>query len=223
MKSIIISTPLIPATLDGRKTMTRRVIKPQPRCEEKPTLCVDGFWRGRYRTISGIDNVSVEMDEIKPCKYGQPGDRLFVKEVFCKFKDGDIIYKADDPQKTIHLGTGKKIKWTSPHFMRREFSRITLEILNVRVERIQDISEADVVAEGFGEQIKLHDKILVSREMALDAGDKQLEGTVYQDEEFDIVGDRDRFIECWDSLNASRGFGWESNCFVWAIEFKQIK
>src|SRR3990167_9308272 len=76
-----------------------------------------------------------------PCRYGCEGDRLWCKETFSMSGNG-LFYRATDAAGTI------KISWTSPLFMRREYSRITLELVSVRVERLHDISREDVLAEG---------------------------------------------------------------------------
>jgi hypothetical protein len=126
--------------LEDRKTQTRRVIKPQP--EEN---YLDGF-----RLQRGIDTIDLiyypggrSWAKIIKCPYGKRGTRLWCRETFTEIVHGEkVIYRADLNKYS------ETIQWTSPIFMPRWASRITLEIVNVRVERIQSISEADAFAEG---------------------------------------------------------------------------
>lgn len=90
--------------------------------------------------------------------------------------------------------------WNPSIFMPRWASRITLEITDVRVERVQEITEEDARAEGFpGER------------WATGHGD------------YSEIAPSEQFRELWDKLNASRGFGWDANPWVWVIEFKRIE
>ena len=166
--------------LEDRKTMTRRVIKPQP----------EFVWGFGVR--NGEDKFSAHVrypgghqpDPWINCPYGKPGDRLWVRETFVS--DGDYIgYRAErDP-------ANDNAWWTPAIFMPRWASRINLEIVSVRVERIQSISEADAFAEG------------------ISGGDWL----------GDPVGE---FKKLWNSINKKRGFGWETNCWVWVLEFRRI-
>ena len=81
-----------------------------------------------------------------PCPYGVPGDRLWVRETFFEIPDG-VFYRATD-RTWDHERENTRVKWTPSIFMRRRQSRITLEVTDVRMQRLQDISDADVVAEG---------------------------------------------------------------------------
>jgi hypothetical protein len=121
--------------------------------------------------------------------YGTPGERLWVKEAWHAgaahdhLRPGElapgspIAYAADGPP----VAAGKK---RSVLFMPRWASRITLELLNLRVEALQDITESDARAEG--------------------------------------VESRDAYHTLWDAINASRGFGWDSNPRVWVVEFTTL-
>lgn len=127
------------AILDGRKTQTRRVIKPQPSSEVRKSVFVK----------SGIEDGHGR--EIKP-KY-QPGDILWVRETWATVSSGIIEYKAT--YKEPYTGSaevdhiGNKIKWRPSIFMPREAARIFLKVKEVSVERLIDISDSDVVNEGF--------------------------------------------------------------------------
>jgi hypothetical protein len=117
-----------------------------------------------------------------PCPYGVPGGNLWVRETF-RVANGLVIYRAD------HRIVAKGI-WKPSIFMERKHSRITLELTNVRVQRIQEISFMDAKAEGV---------------------------------ECGRHGYVSNFVELWNSINAKRGYAWETNCYVWALSFKVVK
>ena len=168
-RPIIMTGESVRAILEGRKTQTRRVIKPQPRNGKD--------WR---------------------CPYGQSGGRLWVRETWqAQSITGEWWHKVKKDERPLHNWSvvdratlpaslnEMPPKWISPLFMPRWASRITLEVTGVRVERVQDISEDDAIAEGTGST------------------------SVY------------RLL--WDSINAKRGYSWDSNPWVWAVGFKIIK
>lgn len=130
-RPIIMQAESVRAILDGRKTQTRRVLKHQVGTP-RPTKDA-GIWG------NNCDPVTTYFG----CPHGQPGDRLWVKEAFYLMPhlNAKSYFRATDPL----VG----VKWKSPLFMPRCASRITLELVNVRVERVQQISRSDVLAEGF--------------------------------------------------------------------------
>lgn len=158
-KPIIFSAPMVRALLDGRKTQTRRVLKPQP---EFRGGC--GDWHDAeewgWETEDG-DQLSVL--DIAPNGYHR-GDRLWVREAHYLTDDGDeayAIYSADAADVASHLTEMDDLKRRYPQYdwsshlrlrpsihMPRWASRLTLIVTDVRVQRLQDISEADAVAEG---------------------------------------------------------------------------
>jgi hypothetical protein len=187
-RPIIMSAESVQAILDGRKTQTRRVIK-KP---EKWTIEKQDDELYLYEDIYG-DHHNV----IEKCPYGQIGDRLWVKESYTFANFGKVtIYKSD---KKDQFGEDWKItasqtnSWKSPLFMPRSASRITLEITNIRVERLQDITEDDAIAEGFISNKDLKEIARLNFELA------------------------------WDKLNEKRGYSWDSNPFVWVIEFRRVE
>lgn len=146
MKPIIFSTPMVQAILDGKKTQTRRIVKPQP-----PQF-VDYFEkRGDGFKAYMVPGEPCDYPLVKP-KY-QPGDILWVRETWATVSSGIIEYKATyiEPYtgstEIDHIG--KKITWRPSIHMPREAARIFLLLTNVRVERVQDITDADILAEGF--------------------------------------------------------------------------
>jgi hypothetical protein len=137
-RPILFSGPMVRAILDGQKTMTRRVFKFAE--TNRPPACPDKF-RPEFVT--------------QPCPYGQPGDRLWVREAWggpvLTARGGNleekILYRQGDKDWRDHKGN--PVHWHPSIFMPRWASRITLEITAVRVERLEDISEEDAKREGF--------------------------------------------------------------------------
>ena len=146
---IIFSAPMVRALLDGRKTQTRRVIKPQPEVAE------NGSWRWKLpRGVSAGSHITSLPDVLaRWCTY-TPGDRLYVREAWTarmthgwtiaharsRLYQEEILYRADGHESIDGW-------WPSIH-MPREFSRLTLTVTNVRVQQLQDISRHDALAEG---------------------------------------------------------------------------
>lgn len=205
-RPIPFTDPMVRAILEGRKTMTRRVMKPQP----------------EFFAHNGI-LASADADKIH-CPYGQPGDRLWVKETFEEnLEDNDkhilwetTAYKAGYQDSNGSWITGTPyIKWHSSRYMPRRLARIILEITDVRVERVQDISEEDAECEGayFQEFGKLK-----YCPMSLVHPPTGWSPKPYFVARSYLYG----FYELWDSINAKRGYGWDANPWVWVIEFKRI-
>ncbi len=129
------------------------------------------------------------------CPYGNPGDVLWWRETWIELIDEGlghnvIAYKADGPN--LKTNYEMNLKWRPSIFMPHWASRIQTPIMSVRVERLQDISEDDCWHEG----IRLGSTVL---------------GT---------LGYRDLYCDLWNKLNAKRGYSWESNPWVWVIEFE---
>jgi len=150
---IIMSGELVPKILDGSKTQTHRVMKPQPIFVNTSGGIYTYEWKGQY--------VSLKKGLVGLCPYGQVGDRLWVKETFAMRRDGvdQILYKSDYEEivRILELHEFAKwrglpfpdIKWKPSIHMFRKDSRINLDITNIRAELLLDISEADARAEGF--------------------------------------------------------------------------
>lgn len=193
-RPIIFSGSMVRAILDGRKTQTRRVGKDQEHKLVGEDEC-GWFWQTPIRSegIVFMDRVHVR------CPYGEPGDRLWGRETWGLWdtspSDGphgaQVFHKANDE---LRYELRNQL-WRPSIHMPRWASRITLEVISVRVERVQDISDSDIEREG------------VSVE--------NLECTYH--------GRRVLFKQLWDSINAKRGFGWDVNPWVWVVEFKKIE
>lgn len=191
---------MVRAILAGTKTQTRRMVKPQP-LGGAPTLLQHLLEHGHQRWAT--DEPDEEM--VWKCPYGQPGDRLWVREAWRilgdsptdtldMFDSDDVQYRADDDQSYID-------KYRPSIHMPRRFSRITLEVTGVRVERLQDISEADARAEG-AEEAPLPMGIMYSQAAVM--------RTRY----------REGFGGLWCSISGPGS--WDANPWVWVVEFKLL-
>ena len=211
-RPILFSAPMVRAILEGRKTQTRRVvtIPRELHCGE-PLAHKDVEVRFFEEGHSGpgsymfLNDCPQEGVAFLNCPYGAPGDRLWVRETWTKDIQGcavqnGISYRADHLCMT---GDGPAtIKWRPSIFMPRWASRITLEVVSVRVERLQDISAQDAVAEG------------VEKETVYKAF------RLYK-EHIDPIK---AYSVLWDAINGARpGFAWADNPWVWAIKFKRVE
>lgn len=217
---IIFSGDMIRAIAEGRKTQTRRVIKPQPRSlingwptmpdkRKKPLqISVPSMTTGGAGIGFGSHLAEIYPSKPMPSRYGTPGDHLWVRETWALLplydcmrpsqlcpKGLDLFWKANGAQ-TRYYKTNPG-RWRSPIHMPHWASRYTLEILDVRVQQLQDISPDDAEAEG-----------VPIRGCAFPKG-----GSIRID----------AFAELWDSINGKKpGLDWKSNPWVWALTFRLI-
>lgn len=139
-RPILFTADMVRAILEGRKTQTRRIIKPQPQK-------IDGGWKfGKKYHYHAFGAATPATDVLYPyeCPYGCPGDYLWVKEYFWRNRNdhNDIIFEKPEPKyKSYWQGIAGR-------FMPRTASRILLEITDIRAERLQDITEEDANKEG---------------------------------------------------------------------------
>ena len=229
-RPILMSGPLVRALLDGRKTQTRRVVQPSAHLR----AYVRGTWGSRVPTpqqwneMAGTAASVVlpmflrgETGDDNPCPYGQPGDRLWVREThyrwtgcgdappdWVRHPHGDRYqsrgYVGIPEHDNLYRSAAAAVKVPSIH-MPRWASRITLEITGVRVERLQEITKAGARAEG----VTLPECAYVG----------QCNSSRCPSHREDAH--RAAFQQLWDSLNAERGYGWETNPWVWVLEFKR--
>lgn len=223
-RPILFSAPMVRALLDGRKTQTRRVVKPQPSAGHSfagfTTHSTHTPDEGKAVWGAGDTRAQLRAAHRVRCPYGRPSDRLWVKETWrprASFGpwDLDITYAADGEQRTIRDGEFGERDWTmpkaaatgnvSPLFMPRWASRITLEITDVRVQRLHDISDADAIAEG----VDLERYVPVR-----DAGGMH---TCGEAEPTDPVQE---YRDLWESINGAGA--WDANPWVWAITFRRL-
>jgi hypothetical protein len=139
---------MVQALLDGSKTQTRRTMRKQFPADasmaEIPATSRAGWVVAGHSGLWWDDAASCIDDAVR-CPYGIPGDQLWVRETFQAWPDG-YAYRADYRDK--ELGDAVHAPWKPSIFMPRAASRITLEIVSVRVERLNDISRGDAMAEG---------------------------------------------------------------------------
>lgn len=192
-KPILFSGEMVRAILDGRKTQTRRVVKPQPSGSAKEMVNMCSVWAERCAAGALYDEWR--------CPYGQVGDRLWVRETWqalakydhlpprdippnnIGWSDTDILYVADRPDMLWDAKVRPSL------FMPRWASRILLEVTNVRIERLQDISEEDAISEGIEPRSQLSPV--------------------------------DVFFMLWNRINGD--YADKLNPWVWVIEFKVLE
>lgn len=213
-RPIIMHARSVKAILEGRKSMTRRCITRLPgfgkvsHFEKSDTKGYD------WRFLRGACWNDIRDERLVPP--WEVGSRLWVREAWraeevepgmydgIRFAaDNAFVVIPNTPQAAdrwcdAHDNGKYGNKWRSPMFMPRWASRLTLEVVSVRVERVQEISRDDVMAEGYRE----HD------------GDPM---------ETIVCGWHEPFAAAWDSLNAKRGFGWDANPYVWVVEFRRVE
>jgi hypothetical protein len=159
-RPIIFSGPMVRAILEGRKSQTRRIVKFNHKPWLNPMAHVEYARDGMPIWFDAPPSKSIRdsdyFDEGYPCPYGQPGDRLWVRETWQHDSPDSMtdpvyqttaccFYRADESDPRTKPISGK---WRPSIHMPRWASRITLELTDVRVERLKDISEADATAEG---------------------------------------------------------------------------
>lgn len=193
---ILFSGPMVRAILEDRKTKTRRIVK--------------GEW-GLDHEVTAIEARKAQV--ACECPYGNVGDRLWVRETWALVNDGGyavdastLCYRADGSSRLVKprdLLSHEPLQmpragWRPSIHLPRWASRLALEIIGVRVERLQDMPAEDLEAEGMVSDYSMCD--LNARYSSL----------------------RRQFRDLWDSLHApARGYGWDANPWVWVIEFRR--
>ena len=203
-RPILFSAPMVRALLAGTKTQMRRIVKAR-----------DLEWVDVHQGLREPDNA-------ERCPHGQPGDRLWVQEAWRAEltwnttkpsgipDEAALWYEADDQQRNNGRGTKFKGKLRSSIHMPRAASRITLEITSVRVERLQDISEADAKAEGIFPHVR--------------GGWHWLKHDSSNPNDWNQFGYKTAalaFQALWESINGPDS--WDANPWVWVVEFKAIE
>lgn len=188
-RPIIFSTEMVQAILEGRKTQTRRVIKPQNDFHGTMVNSL-GYSESKLYTWAAFGNK--EDPCFVKCPYGKKGDLLWVKETFGICPDyNQSRYKADKGVDRAAVGG----KWKPSIFMPKKYCRLWLGVIDIRVERLQDISEYDAMCEGDPTQ-----GLIASENIHVDW-----------------------FKYLWDSINKERGYGWDVNPWMWVIEFRRME
>lgn len=219
-RPILFSAPMVQALLAGRKTQTRRTVKGDIPSEAKdagvfssPGRAYDGEWV--WLDATDIDDASFIGEPFR-CPYGQPGDVLWVKETFrlpaeydhlkpTLVRDGvPVWYEADG---RAEEGWGKTR--VSLH-MQRRFSRLALCITDVRVQRLNECSDADALAEGVVWSTQWHGFVVP--------------GIKHPNPDFPVLSRataREMYAALWDTINGSGE--WLANPWVWAVSFEIMK
>lgn len=211
-RPILFSGQMVRAILGGRKTQTRRVVKPHPPAPgvvrsiagQEYSLFTDrrsvDAWRvaGSVGVVRDLMGAEYPEDGRWRCPYGVPGDRLWVKEAIrCVSDPSDdlcaSVYVADGAD-TVADAWPWKPRVLPGMFMPRGLARIWLEVKGVRVERLQDISEEDAAAEGVDPMVVLPG---------------------------DVLSHTAAFGMLWDSIN-HKSAPWDSNPWVWVVEFERV-
>ncbi|MBG4221872.1 hypothetical protein GHV54_21385 [Pseudomonas aeruginosa] len=203
-RPILFNDQMVRAILEGRKTVTRRVMKPQP------TPCKDGGHHWPCNVHQSMLHVERELQNGEgcwcglaeaACPYGQPGDRLWVREAWAADAQVDAIaprdlsqgepiwYPADFSVRQTGCSMISKGRGRPSIHMPRWASRILLEITAVRVERLHDLSDPDVLAEGCSHS-------------EMQSGDS--------------------LVSVLARLWQSTGGDWAANPWVWVVEFKRV-
>ena len=226
-RPILFNGPMVRAILDGKKTQTRRLLKPQPTSPysqnvDRFELSGDGFW---WPTTRSGKQACFEPVRYR-CSYGVPGDSLYVRETWAPVDHLVWGYELDDSEWLMLRADGAvwnssthqyaergdlvdPDRWRASIHMPRWASRLPLEITDVRTERVQDISDADCKAEGVFPEI-----------VAVGALNEGIwEPSYGSPTQSSYYGP---FIVLWDSIYAKRGFGWSTNPWVFAVTFKVV-
>ena len=224
-RPVLFSAPMVRTILEGKKTQTRRIVA-MPRKRDWYVVVDHGNGWWPYQSDDGESDLCDDsMEHPYICPYGQPGDRLWVKETWrprLALSPWDVVitYAADGQQRTIKDGDFGDRDWTMPKaavhgnvtplFMPRWASRITLEVTDVRVERLQDISEADAKAEGVeGHYIK---DGWYWRNYSLSNEDASTSPM--------LTNAKDSYRTLWEKLNSPGS--WAANPWVWVVSFRRL-
>jgi hypothetical protein len=201
-RPILFSAEMVRAILGGRKTQTRRVMKPQPKPTPADFPGPAGHWwpSQKHKSMLGVER---EMQKWKglagsACPYGDTGDQLWVREAHAISANPDLgpWYRLDH-EEARSSGPRVDVKWRPSIHMPRWASRITLRITDIRVERLQDITEDDARAEG------------CDPARWIDETDVGMEGY------------REGFARLWNKINGPGA--WNTNPWVWVVAFKRVK
>lgn len=193
-RPILMSAPMVRALLSGTKTQTRRVVNPQPEVDRFGNLC--GHWLSRPLLgllLPKLQDIALE------CPYGRPHDRLYVREAWAAQHAYDHLPARLIPRDAcIHYPATEDcggLRGRPSIHMPRWATRIVLDIMEVRVERLQDISEADAIAEGVVPNAVYDGK--PARESA-----------------------RLAYKDLWSSIHGTDS--WDLNPYVWCLSFRRI-
>lgn len=230
-RPILFSAPMIRALLAGTKTQTRRAVRVQPSARVGAAQVAAGLWAWLRGDDGSIESLILGKGR---CPFGQPGDRLWVRETWCKgcaHEDDDsvcIAYRAsqgpnDGPASSLLVNNIPRPEgvalwkdsdevWRPSIFMPRWASRILLEVTDVRVERLQDISEADAAAEGV-------EQYGTGKDGGLRSINKTWRAYGHEDTQH-AVSAHASYRSLWNAINGANS--WDANPWVWAVSFRRV-
>lgn len=235
-RPILLSSPMIRAILDGRKTQTRRAVSPRGWNPNRMTLSkVVHHSESRIGTQAyfGDDNWGA------PCPFGSPGERLWVRETWAAHPldesepparilfaadganyDFDVVGNARRGPRNLDRvdETGEWVveRWRPSIHMPRWACRLTLEITSARVERLQDISDADIEAEGTSAWVEAGG-VVYTPVAGFDGAQLNDDGKTIT-----VKPNRVCFASLWDSVSPAN-LRWRSNPWVWVVSFKRLE
>lgn len=212
-RPILFKGAMVRAILEDRKKQTRRIAKIES-LKIEPTSTILSlscrFSKPHKKSLSVFTGTTWTHRQAQEwlgrnySPYGQPGDRLWVRETWNKFADPDgLAFAATDNAPELS-------QWKPSIHMPRSASRIDLEIVSVRVERLQDITEGDAAAEG----------------VEYDSGWEEEPGFGWLDylsvnDSYSMLTAKDSYRSLWESINGPGS--WDANPYVWVVEFKRFK
>lgn len=209
MKPILFNTDMVKAILDGRKTVTRRVIKPKYKPGEAGWNIVTNKHTGEFCYCEYYDEYEESTRRLNPPHF--PGDTLYVRETWGRTFAGTVdypefVYRATDPE----WGEHDSFVWHPSIHMPKEAARIFLLVTDVRAERLQDITTEGAAAEGAETDDFL--------DLVEEAGAVGL--PTYNLREYFGYHIWDRTL---NSPDAFERYGWDANPWVWVIEFERCQ
>jgi hypothetical protein len=242
-RPILFSAPMVRAILEGRKSQTRRVVKPQPVLN----LDSDDIHKVGLPESKGLGYYSGSTPyrwskkdrapDRTPCPYGAPGDRLWVREPWKAHSTFNHLPPRDIPQSRVFYLAGPEAyspdhaRYRHARFMPRWASRILLEVTDERVERLQAISEADAVAEGaeasafpgpWWQGYKDFDGELIHQQATGEQPpDWMIEPKPMRSMKHLDRSAVDQFRALWFSINGLES--WDANPWVWVISFRRLE
>lgn len=202
-RPILFSTFMVQAILEGRKTQTRRVIKPQP--DNEP------YFAGKLNMWYAENKPKGLSD----CPYGQPGDLLWVREKTIRNNNSNTYWPVADG----YIKTADYEKTIPSIHMPKAAARIWLKVKDVRVERLQDISENDIIAEGVRIPVNGPNNVvfvLGEENSAISFLPERKEGEKYT--QFQLL--KAFWAELWCKVNGRKS--WDANPWVWVVEFEVV-
>jgi hypothetical protein len=223
-RPLLMSGEMVRAILDGRKTQTRRIMKPQPLWSDRLDCWLwDRKGRGMEKPADAVNDPPYGFSPhnwLDLCPYGAPGDRLWVRETWCRY-GASVIYRANYSGDLTPIGDLIGGPWKPSIHMPRWASRLTLEITDVRVQRVQEITDSDALAEGVTREYLPPDPDSFhppgSYGFVCHPGEVGTDAKIWRTPQ-------EAFASLWDSRNAKRpGCRWADSPWVWARTFRRVE